>query len=327
MHYPHISLPNAKPKAMTVGIPKALLYFKYAAFARTFFEALGARVVVSPDTNRQILDAGVLCCADEACLPVKVFHGHVSWLASRCDCLLIPRFMRMEKGKSICPMFCGLPDMVRNAVPNLPPLIDAPVWSLKKLDKWAMEAGREIADTRMIRASLYTAQHEQQAQRREQESGQSRYRVALIGHAYNLCDRFVNMDLLRKLERLNISTAFEEDVAEADIARAAERLFKAPFWYYAKRYYGAAAHLCASGAVDGVLYVSAFSCGVDSVVTELIAHAAGDVPLMVLKLDEHTGEAALMTRLEAFADMLERRSHGHHVPADGQYLAGCQGVL
>ncbi len=312
---------------MTVGIPKALLYFKYPVFARSFFESLGARVVASPDTNRQILDKGALLCADEACLPVKVLHGHAAWLIGKCDRILLPRIMRMEKGKSICPMFCGLPDMVRNAVPNLPPLIDAPVWSLGRLDRWAMEAGKELADKRTIQAALYAAQHAQRSQSALRDNAQSRYCVALIGHAYNLYDRFVNMDLLKRLLRLGIGAVTEEDVPEADISRAAAALFKAPFWYFARRYYGAAAHLAASGKVDGILYVSAFSCGVDSVVTELIAHASGGVPLMVLKIDEHTGEAALMTRIEAFADMLERRKHGHHVPADGDYYAGRQGVL
>ncbi len=312
---------------MTVGIPKALLYFKYHTFARAFFDSLGARIVVSPDTNRQILDTGALLCADEACLPVKVLHGHAAWLAGKCDRILLPRLMRMEKGKSICPMFCGLPDMVKNAVPNLPPLIDAPVWSLKRLDRWAMEAGEELADKHTIQAALYAAQHEQRAQNIRRENARQPRRIALIGNAYNLYDRFVNMDLLQRLSRLGIGVVTEEDVAEADISRAAASLFKTPFWYFAQRYYGAAAHLAASGSVDGILYVSAFSCGVDSVVTELISHAAGGVPLMVLKLDEHTGEAALETRTEAFADMLERRKHGHHVPADGQHYVGRQGVF
>lgn len=312
---------------MTIGIPKALLYFKYHDFARTFFEALGARVVVSPDTNKAILDAGASLCVDEACLPVKVFHGHAAWLCGRCDRMLVPRFMRMEKGKSICPMFCGLPDMVRHSIPGLPPLIDAPVWSRRALEPWALEAGEELANKKAIRAALATALNAHRARGVQFAHEQLPRRVALIGHAYNLCDRFVNMDLVRKLGGLGIGVITDEDVAEEDIARAAAKLFKTPFWYFARRYYGAAAHLCASGAVDGLLYVSAFSCGVDSVVTELVAHAAGGVPIMVLKLDEHTGEAGLDTRVEAFADMLERRSYGYHVSADGQHVACSQGVF
>ena len=61
---------------------------------------------------------------------------------------------------------------------------------------------------------------------------------------------------------------------------------------------------------DGMIYLSSFSCGIDSVVTELIKIELGDFPFMVLKLDEHTGEAGYNTRLEAFADMLKRRRAG-----------------
>ena len=32
-----------------------------------------------------------------------------------------------------------------------------------------------------------------------------------------------------------------------------------------------------------------------------------DIPIMVLKLDEHKGSAGYETRLEAFSDLLERR--------------------
>ena len=312
---------------MTIGIPKALLYYKYHTFATAFFEALGARVVVSPDTNRQILDTGALVCTDEACLPVKVMHGHAAWLQGRCDRLLVPRFMRMAKGKSICPMFCGLPDMLRGALPHLPPLIDAPVWSLAEPERWALMAGHGIAGRNAILKALQEALIAQCALPICPEAGSEQYRIALIGHAYVLRDGFVNMGLLKKLARLSIGVVTEEQVADDDIARAAARLFKSPFWYFARRYYGAAAHLAASGQVDGVLYVSAFSCGVDSVTAELVAGAADGLPFMVLKIDEHTGEAGMDTRLEAFADMLEGRRHGHHVSADGQYYTDCKVIL
>lgn len=311
---------------MTVGIPKALLYFKYHAFVRAFFEALGARVIVSPDTNREILDTGALTCADEACLPVKVFHGHAAWLKDRCDCVLVPRFVRMEKGLTLCPMLCGLPDMVRGALPGLP-LLDAPVNSLCAPEGWARAAAKEMGCRRGVDEAISRALCAQRAWAVSQPAMRGERRIALIGHAYNLYDSFVSMDLLRKLGRFGIGAYTEEDVAEADISRAAAGLYKAPFWYFARRYYGAAAYLCASRQVEGVLYVSAFSCGVDAVVAELVAHAAGDLPMMVVKLDEHTGEAGLDTRLEAFADMLERRSGGHHIPADGQHYACSESVL
>ncbi|MEG3070657.1 MAG: hypothetical protein RQM92_07405 [Candidatus Syntrophopropionicum ammoniitolerans] len=40
---------------------------------------------------------------------------------------------------------------------------------------------------------------------------------------------------------------------------------------------------------------------------ELEAKQHGDIPFMTLMIDEHTGEAGMTTRLEAFVDMVRRR--------------------
>ena len=82
---------------MKVGIPKGLMYCKYHPFLVTFFSELGAEIIVSEDTNKDILDAGVKYCVDDACLPVKVFHGHVDSIKDKCDLLIIPRIMQYGK--------------------------------------------------------------------------------------------------------------------------------------------------------------------------------------------------------------------------------------
>ncbi|MDV3427210.1 MAG: acyl-CoA dehydratase activase-related protein, partial [Bacillota bacterium] len=53
---------------MKVGIPKSLLYYKYYPFIETFFIELGAEIVLSKSTNKEILNNGVKFCVDEACL-------------------------------------------------------------------------------------------------------------------------------------------------------------------------------------------------------------------------------------------------------------------
>lgn len=47
----------------------------------------------------------------------------------------------------------------------------------------------------------------------------------------------------------------------------------------------------------------------DAFVSDMLRLHLGDIPFMVLKLDEHKGNAGLETRIEAFVDMLERRGH------------------
>lgn len=109
----------------------------------TFFTELGAETIVSEDTNKSILDLGVKHCVDEACMPVKVFHGHVASLRDKCDAILIPRIMQIRKREYICPKFCGLPEMVVYNIPDLPAVISEPIYATD--DKRLYEGQRSRA--------------------------------------------------------------------------------------------------------------------------------------------------------------------------------------
>lgn len=305
---------------MKIGIPQGLLYSKYHIFAETFFRELGAELVVSPGTNKAILEQGVRCCVDEACLPIKVFHGHVAWLKGRCDAILIPRLMGVREKEYICPMFCGLIELIKNDIPDLPPLLDTPLFSLDELAKWAMTAGRHITGDRdLIRAALAEALRRYDAQKPGLCQEDFPLTVGLLGHAYHVFDPFLNMNLVEKLNALGIGVLTAERLDRKLVSAETEKLFKKPFWTFAGEYYGAAVHLSGSKRVDGLIYLSSFSCGIDSVVTELIRQSVGDFPLLILKLDEQTGQAGMDTRVEAFADLLKRRrKHGNYLSQHGE---------
>jgi predicted nucleotide-binding protein (sugar kinase/HSP70/actin superfamily) len=302
---------------MKIGVPQGLLYSKYRIFTLTFLEELGAEIIVSPDTNKMILDEGVRYCIDEACLPMKIFHGHVSWLKSRCDAVLIPRFISIRENEYICPMFCGLIELVSHDIPELPRLIDTPVYSIEysKLVKWAEKAGSAVTkDKKRITAALDEAlQRYEQSKVGFNDEGYPQ-KIGLIGHVYNIYDSFINMNLKSKLNGMGLGVMTYEGIDRKDIEAEVSTLFKKPFWTFAQDYYGAAVHMYKNRKVDGLIYLSSFSCGIDSVVTELIKSELGDFPFMILKLDEHTGEAGFDTRIDAFSDMLKRRCCiGHHV--------------
>ena len=79
-----------------------MFYYRFASFWEGFFTALGAEVIVSDPTNKRILDDGVKSCVDEACLPIKLFCGHVMNLKGRADYILVPRFTSISKNEYIC---------------------------------------------------------------------------------------------------------------------------------------------------------------------------------------------------------------------------------
>ena len=48
-----------------------------------------------------------------------------------------------------------------------------------------------------------------------------------------------------------------------------------------------------------------FSCGADSFLEHFYKHIMGDKAYLILELDEHSAVAGVMTRLEAFKNVIE----------------------
>lgn len=294
---------------MKIGIPKGLLYYKYYPFLNSFFNELEVEIITSSDTNKEIFDMGVKYCIDEACLPIKVFHGHAASIKEKCDVMLIPRIMQLREREYICPKFCGLPEMIINCIPDMPEIIGTPIYAFnkKKLHSFVSEAGSKFTKdkNKINKAFEYALKEQEKFKSGIKDEGYS-INVALVGHPYNIYDNFVNMNVIKKLNKLGIGVITEENVGIHYIDEEVKSLFKRPFWTFARNSFGFASYLAKTRKVQGIVYISSFACGIDSVILELIKDSIGEFPLLLLKIDEHTGEAGVDTRLEAYADMLER---------------------
>lgn len=93
---------------IVVGIPRALYYERYHILWKSFWEALDVSVMVSPETNREIIENGSKLTIDEACLSLKIFIGHVEKLIGTCDYVMIPRICIFGNKRDMCTRFYGL---------------------------------------------------------------------------------------------------------------------------------------------------------------------------------------------------------------------------
>ncbi len=311
---------------MRIGIPEALLFQRYEPVIRNFFDNLGVDVVYSGPSNRDILERGIKNCVDEACLPMKIFQGHVSKLQEECDKVVVPRIMKCEYGDSICPKFSGLPELVGKGDPGSRLAFTEPLYlnDREKLRKAvlkqtkqigvpkaraeaALRAGEAAMDGHIIGRHSLKGKKASDGLLIRGKEGMSR--VALLGHPYNISDSFVNMNLIEKLNRLGVAVVTGESLSGDEINEQITGLMKAPYWLFYRENLGAAGSFLKKGSIDGIVYVSSFCCGTDSVIIEMIKSRIGDFPMLVLKLDEHTAEAGVDTRLEAFSELLERRTN------------------
>ena len=321
---------------MKIGIPRALLYYIYYPLWRTFLEELGHEVILSSGTNRGILDHGVKSCVDDACLPVKLFHGHVMDLAGKADRILIPRLISVQPGEFICPKFIGLPEMIKNSVPGKPNLLILNFNARSGMEKGyegLRSLGRELnASNAMINHALEHARAKQDVytgmlgkgsdpitllEKRGRQlsngrsAGKSKGRIGLIGHPYLVYDQYINMNVCSKLDAKGYAPLFPENIPAHEIDKACERYPKKLFWSYGKSLLGSGLAMLEHGMVDGLILLTSFGCGIDSFIDDLLQRANQrefHVPLTTITLDEQTGQAGFDTRLEAFIDMLEWRS-------------------
>ena len=58
--------------------------------------------------------------------------------------------------------------------------------------------------------------------------------------------------------------------------------------------------------IIGAIEISSFGCGCDAVIKEFVEKIfkQNKIPFLYLMIDEHTGEAGIQTRLEAFMDTI-----------------------
>ncbi|RPH82451.1 MAG: hypothetical protein EHM75_13170, partial [Desulfobacteraceae bacterium] len=88
-----------------------------------FWENLGFPVLVSPVTTPEMVEAGQGLTRSDLCLPIKTYLGHVLWLREKADALFLPRLVSIEAGAYLCPKILGLNDVIRNVIPDLPPIV------------------------------------------------------------------------------------------------------------------------------------------------------------------------------------------------------------
>jgi predicted nucleotide-binding protein (sugar kinase/HSP70/actin superfamily) len=316
--------------SIKVGIPRALLYYHYYPGWEAFFRTLGAQVVLSDETTKTILDRGVRDAVDEACLPVKLYLGHLANLRDKkVDCIFAPRVVSVERKKYLCPKFLGLPEMARFCVPDLPELLDMEINVHQKHQETRNNLYKLAARINWRPWVIHKALREARAAQEfyeatlrqgktpsdvfsgnEPAGGTGRVRVALMGHAYNLNDPYISMNLIERLRDLDVDVVTSEMLRPQDICRGTHCLEKDIFWTFGKELMGAAFHLHEQGDIQGMILVASFGCGPDSLVCEMVERVYKrnkKVPVLLLTLDEHTGEAGVVTRIEAFVDMLRWR--------------------
>lgn len=306
---------------MKIGIPRALLYYWYGHLWENFWQECGVEVITSSATDHQVIRWGTEHALDEICLPVKIFIGHVRRLLPNVDWVMIPHIIKVEPDAYICPKFMGLPDIVAHTLPNvrekmLVVKIDVKQAEMvKSLQHAALQLG--IPKTITERAAIagtgwqpgYPALQSIMVNSKV-KSNEPGFSVGVLGHPYCIYDSFFNLDLLQRLNEYGVRYITAEMMPEENIGVGSGKLPKKLFWTVGKNQVdGLEWMLNQHPAVEGFIQITPFACGTEAIVGDLLERRIKQAgkPLLKLNIEEHSGEAGLITRLEAFVDLIRYR--------------------
>jgi predicted CoA-substrate-specific enzyme activase len=331
---------SARP---TVGIPLGLHTLEWGVFWTHLLRNLGYPVLLSPRTNSKVVLHGLESMTAETCFPVKVFHGHVRHLLEHTPLLFLPTVINMPTPDSkengfFCPLVQSSRYMVRSALRIPDSRIIGPVLHMKDGPEHLLEPLLESFPEGMKPSLRDLEKAVEKAWGR-----QSMFRQDLIrkgseilartppdqpiwivsGRPYNLHDERLNLQLGRHLAKLGIKalpTDFldleSEDLSDfprmywglgAKVLRAAKGIARTPNWF-------------------GV-HLTNFSCGADSFIEHFYRHLLREKPFLILELDEHSAVAGMLTRIEAYQNVvrnLQRREREAFFESRKPYEVLCQ---
>lgn len=293
---------------MVIGIPRALIYWKQPHFWETFFTNLDFEIILSPPTNKEIVEKGVKVADPETCFSNKVFWGHLLWLEEKSDYIFVPRLKTNEERLEYCPKFFGIPDLAKILV-KTPILTETFDWRKEKVEKSLEKLGKKLnKDKKTIEKAMRVAFLKEKELREKDKQDffrkiqSKKSKIVLISHPYNLYDDYVNLRMKEKLEKLGAEVIFIDQ-----IPRGSQKLDWSWFhWEFGKEIMEKVEEILKYN-IAGAIEISSFQCGCDAVLKEFVEKEfkKNKIPFLYLLIDEQTGEAGIQTRLEAFIDTLK----------------------
>ena len=299
-------------KNIKIGIPKALLFYQYGDLWTSFFEELGCDIIISCNTTREIIEWGTRFSVDEACLAMKIYMGHVYYLLDKCDYILVPRIICLKKNEKLCTNFSALYDLVRNTFDKK--IIHYNIDIKKKEDEFyafvtmGLELGFKYRDIvksyRRAKEKQIAIQSRKISKQKAIVASTKKLKILLAGHAYNLRDEFIGKPISKMLEDNDVEVIYSDCYDKKYLEKEVKMISPHNYWTYNKEIIASVSHYLDS--VDGVILLTVFPCGPDSLSNEMVLRTV-NIPIIPIIIDEESGNAGIITRIESFLDILEER--------------------
>ncbi|HUX55506.1 MAG TPA: acyl-CoA dehydratase activase [Bacteroidales bacterium] len=318
---------NKTGESTTIGIPRALMvFYQQFPFWRTFFEQLGFTVVISKESDKSLVTKSIESVNAETCLPVELMHGHVIDLIEKgVDYIFLPFIVNGKKKEgnktfnTNCPWIQSYPFMVKAALRGkvdesklLIPTLHFRFFERALIPEMTEFFSEKFGISKTeIKKAVYKADEIQVSfEERLIDYGKDVLNsipgncrpVVLLGRPYNSTDQHLNLGLVEKLIGQNVMP-IPLDMLDLSPYNIFEN-YRSMYWPNGQKVI-AAAQMVAKHDKFHAVYISNFRCGPDSFIWHYVTEELKGKPFLHLEVDEHSADAGMITRIEAFLDSLK----------------------
>ena len=233
-------------------------------------------------------------------------------LVRKCDYILIPRISSFGHHRNMCTRFEALPDLTQTVFRDSgQKFLTYDVDELSKHSEEAafLDLGRSVgcppkavkrAYQRAKKAEL--AQHKAEVQAQEALFRQEGLKILIAAHSYVAEDPCMGKPVTDYLRGAGVLPLRADLVDREGALKRSRDLSPTCKWEINREILGGIVQHRAD--VDGMILLSAFPCGPDAMVNELILRRVKGIPILNLVLDSQSGAAGVETRLESFIDII-----------------------
>ncbi|MCX5805906.1 MAG: acyl-CoA dehydratase activase [Proteobacteria bacterium] len=313
-----------------IGIPKILNICDFLPFWKAFLTELGFSIILSDVTNQKIIKEGVENIIVESCFPIKLAHGHILNLINKgVKRIFIPSVINLKNISNhttntfSCPYAQSIPYTVKASIDfdAVGVKLDSPVVyfggskkntlkTLKAFGRRIHKTGKEVEkafDIAMETQNAFYGKCIDEGAKLLSATAKHEKVMVVIGRPYNSVDPGANLNIHKKLIDLGVTPVPLDMLPIMDGAEEDEDL-KDMYWGYGQKILRAAKIVKEHDNFYGI-YITNFGCGPDSFIMHFFKKIMKGKPFLQLEIDEHSADAGIITRLEAFLDSIRNAKH------------------
>jgi predicted CoA-substrate-specific enzyme activase len=308
-----------------IGVPKILNMWEFLPFWKAFLIELGFSPVFSDPTNKRTIREGVENIIVETCFPIKLTHGHILNILNKgFKQIFIPSVINLKRPSAnvsdtfACPYAQSIVytarasiDFQARGVHVLSPVVyfgGGKELALQNLVAFGGQIKRSKKDVQrafsiaMEAQEVFSGNCARVGLNTLASLNQDEKAIIIIGRPYNSADQGANLNIHKKLMDLGMKSLPMDMLPDTGRAEADDDL-EGMYWGYGHKILRAAKAIKDRDNLFGV-YITSFGCGPDSFITHFFKKAIGGKAFLQLEIDEHSADAGIVTRLEAFLDSM-----------------------